>query len=482
MSATVSASKVAELPDPRRVEEDLLSTSTATNTVGNSSGSGSGRDLVEEGEENPEEAETEIEGDQNDEMDIDLRSSPVLAAAVLPTKDIDMKDAIELGDPVPQSAEDITAGDEREEGEIDSDELSAPPTDVEDPDERDGQSEAKKSAKQSEISGDTSHPPDKVDQIYEKDVDSELQKIKLAESQSDDNTNENEENDGTSAEVDDDPKNKGVTKILNSTGNLEYHAELNAQEKDGHEQDVEEGEEVEKQEEQGQGEQEPDEQEPEVEEEEEEEEKKSPKKKRKHDEEETEQERMLTGRARTSLTDIEVDFAKFRDQLYEDKVVRLNADIELCLEGKHPELAAINSQIEAIRDEKLKLANARLSYRRRCVENQTRSFRSHIHQQFYKNVANLRAKMISDITESWYKVNRERRSMDSLVPFYNYRVPDKQSTIFRQRQAQYQEIALLSGLSKYVGFPAAPEIKAATQDEIADDLEALRPPVKFEYS
>ncbi|KAK7204688.1 Sds3-like-domain-containing protein [Myxozyma melibiosi] len=212
-------------------------------------------------------------------------------------------------------------------------------------------------------------------------------------------------------------------------------------------------------------------------EEEEEEVEATPTKKRKVEDDEDNEERARKRRAAVaSLTEIEVEFAKLRDRLHEDRILRLNAEIEMCLQGRHPELAAVYEQIARTRDERIRLAEAHRRYRRRCIENQTRSYRSHWHQQFFKNVANLRAKMMSETTETWYRINRERRAMDALVPFYGYRIPEKRSTQVRQRQAQYQEVAILTGLAKYVGFPAAPDINSASADEIAEDLEALRGP------
>ncbi|KAK9472137.1 Sds3-like-domain-containing protein [Dipodascopsis tothii] len=174
-----------------------------------------------------------------------------------------------------------------------------------------------------------------------------------------------------------------------------------------------------------------------------------------------------------SLTEIEVEFAKLRDRLHDDKVARLRAEIEMCLDGTHPELSGLYDQIAHKRDDRITLARAHWRYRRRCVENQIKAMRVHIHQQYYKNRADLRAKMILDTTQRWYQVNRERRAMDALVPRLGYRIPEKKQIIVRELQAQYDEIAILSGLSKYIGFPAAPEVKSASQEEIYEDLQAL---------
>ena len=35
------------------------------------------------------------------------------------------------------------------------------------------------------------------------------------------------------------------------------------------------------------------------------------------------------------------------------------------------------------------------------------------------------------------------------------------------------EVQILSGIAKYIGFPAAPEVKGATSNETQQDLEAM---------
>ncbi|KAK9454172.1 Sds3-like-domain-containing protein [Dipodascopsis uninucleata] len=204
--------------------------------------------------------------------------------------------------------------------------------------------------------------------------------------------------------------------------------------------------------------------------------------KRKRDDDTDDEERTQKRKAAVlSLTEIEVEFAKLRDRLHEDKILRLQAEIDMCHDGTHPELAGVYGQISRTRDEKVRLADCQLKYRRRCIENQTKSFREHIHQQFLRNKAEFRSKMIRETTELWYRVNKERRQIDTLVPYYGYQITDKRSVLVRQRQAEYQEIAILSGIARYIGFPAAPEIKSATQDEIAEDLDALQAVPRMMY-
>ncbi|KAK9446846.1 Sds3-like protein [Limtongia smithiae] len=155
-------------------------------------------------------------------------------------------------------------------------------------------------------------------------------------------------------------------------------------------------------------------------------------------------------------------------------MARLQAEIEMCVDGTHPELAAVLDQIVRARDERVQLASAHRKYRRRCIARQTRSSRVHIHQQFYKNTAAARAQLIMDTTSKWYRITKERRIMDASVPCYGYRIPEKKPTQQRHRWQQYNEIAILSGVSKYIGFPAAPAIKSASTEEVAEDMDALR--------
>lgn len=173
------------------------------------------------------------------------------------------------------------------------------------------------------------------------------------------------------------------------------------------------------------------------------------------------------------LTEIEVEFAKLRDRIHADKMARFIAEIEMCAEGTHPELESVYEQIQTLHDAKIRRAEQRRKYQRICIDNQTRASRDQLHQQFLKDQADTRAKLLLNTTEEWYRVNRERRVMDALVPEYGYRPSESRSVQARQRTALNYEIASLESLSRYVGFPAAPEMQPGTEDEIEEDLKKL---------
>lgn len=57
---------------------------------------------------------------------------------------------------------------------------------------------------------------------------------------------------------------------------------------------------------------------------------------------------------------------------------------------------------------------------------------------------------------------------------YMIKLPEKRSDQIRQQAAYNLEVSILSGVAKYVGFPAAPEIKPARPSEIDADLRAMK--------
>lgn len=153
------------------------------------------------------------------------------------------------------------------------------------------------------------------------------------------------------------------------------------------------------------------------------------------------------------LTDIEIEFAKLRDQMHLNKMARYVAEIEMCAEGTHPELEKACSDIQSVRNERINRAELRRKYQRICIDIQTRANREQLHQQFMKDRAETRAKLLLNTTEEWYRVNRERRLMDSLVPEFGFRPPVDAINQSRELKSYNDEVALLSRIHKIHGFP-----------------------------
>ncbi|AJO93621.1 Dep1p [Saccharomyces cerevisiae YJM1248] len=227
---------------------------------------------------------------------------------------------------------------------------------------------------------------------------------------------------------------------------------------------------------------------------------------------EMEEQRMT---ALKEITDIEYKFAQLRQKLYDNQLVRLQTELQMCLEGSHPELQVYYSKIAAIRDYKLHRAYQRQKYELSCINTETIATRTFIHQDFHKKVTDLRARLLNRTTQTWYDINKERRDMDIVIPDVNYHVPIKldnktlscitgyasaaqlrypgepvaedlacESIEYRyranpvdklevivDRMRLNNEISDLEGLRKYFhSFPGAPELNPLRDSEINDDF------------
>lgn len=231
------------------------------------------------------------------------------------------------------------------------------------------------------------------------------------------------------------------------------------------------------------------------------------------------------------LITIESSFAELRDKLYQDKLNLLEHELQLCLEGSHPELSRIYYKINQFHQDSLKQANSNLNYKLKCIDVSTIASRTSIHQNFLKKLMDCKNDMITDTTSLWYKINKERNQLDQLVPDYNFTaiplIPNytatvpieegangvangilngheiaplskkaiKQNTVFElveQRNNLNCQLGVLNGLLQFHGFPSAlysnvddnnvgPSqellLRKATDDEINEDLRAMGIPM-----
>lgn len=219
------------------------------------------------------------------------------------------------------------------------------------------------------------------------------------------------------------------------------------------------------------------------------------------------------------ITDIEYKFAELRQRLYENKLLKLQTELQMCLEGSHPELQTYYQKIASIRDYKLRRAYQRQKYELQCIDKGTRATRMFIHQEFYCQATDLRNQLLTETTQKWYDINKERRDMDVYVPEISYHVPIKiggktlscitgyagpaqqrypgeplsedlecENINFRYRSNAVDklevivdrmrlnnELSDLEGLKRYFkAFPGAPNLSGLRDSEIYDDLQELQ--------
>lgn len=225
----------------------------------------------------------------------------------------------------------------------------------------------------------------------------------------------------------------------------------------------------------------------------------------------------------SELISIEEDFSLLRDKLYNDKLALLEHEMELCLDGSHPELLQIYYKVNEFYQQNIKISNSTLNYSLKCINTETMATRTSIHQDFMKNLTDMKNDMVAETTSLWYKINRERNYLDQIVPDYNFAALPQlsseqlnmaivaggssveyyqdsapiskkvmnQNTIVElvlRRNDLNEQLGVLNGLKEFHGFPCAVAnslldddvcsveellLRKATPDEVNEDLQAM---------
>lgn len=227
------------------------------------------------------------------------------------------------------------------------------------------------------------------------------------------------------------------------------------------------------------------------------------------------------------LVELETEYSNLSDKLFHDHVKILERELQWCEDGTHPELVRMNRRMDVYFRELLALADHNLAYKLRCIDETTHATRTHIHQDFIKNLLDHKNQVMTETTSLWYEINHERTQFDRLVPDFSYTAlpsihehsedspaaPSVVSTRRRrkdprngggpaaadatlpelvlQRNRIDQQLGELNGLVDFYGFPAVVAgllqetceetdsllellLKRATPAEIDADLHAMK--------
>ncbi|KAL8673008.1 MAG: hypothetical protein Q9168_002569 [Polycauliona sp. 1 TL-2023] len=179
--------------------------------------------------------------------------------------------------------------------------------------------------------------------------------------------------------------------------------------------------------------------------------------------------------AMDSLNNIERLFASLREKLFDERLAKLDAELTMLAEPNvtHPELLGMNQVLEQRRDEKIQHENTLLKFKLGCLENKSKAEKSQVHGQYMQSVRDIRDWNLEQANKEWYQIHKERFARENNVPEYMYQFPTRRSQQITHQTAYNKEVSLLSGIAKYRGFPAAPEISGAKQNEIESDFEKM---------
>lgn len=131
--------------------------------------------------------------------------------------------------------------------------------------------------------------------------------------------------------------------------------------------------------------------------------------------------------------------------------------------------------ISARRDTKIQQEYARLRYKTQALQNQTLAEHAQLHTQFFQEARETRDDRLAELGSMWYDIQKERRQFQAdETDKYTYKFPTKFSDQIRNQANYNKEVSIVSGIQRYVGFPAAPEIHGARPHESDQDLKAMR--------
>jgi hypothetical protein len=139
----------------------------------------------------------------------------------------------------------------------------------------------------------------------------------------------------------------------------------------------------------------------------------------------------------------------------------------------HPEYLAMKQCIDERRDERIRKSTLELALRMDSLKRKAVSERSQIMSQFHQSIRASREQVLEQLGQEWYEIQHERRRFANNIPDYGIRFPTTKAQTIRQAVAYNKEVSILSGVAKYQGFPAAPDIRGATEDQVENDFDAI---------
>lgn len=169
-------------------------------------------------------------------------------------------------------------------------------------------------------------------------------------------------------------------------------------------------------------------------------------------------------------------FATFRERLNRQRLAEVEAELEMLQDprSKHPEYLRQVACIDARLLKQKTEIDAWFKYKKQALVRTTLAERSQCFSQYFQTVREQREDVMSKLGDDWYDIQKERRQGDDMDTRHIYKLQTKKSEQLRQQAKYNQEVSVLSGVAKYVGFPAAPDISGVEDDAVEEDLKAMQ--------
>jgi hypothetical protein len=176
--------------------------------------------------------------------------------------------------------------------------------------------------------------------------------------------------------------------------------------------------------------------------------------------------------AMDGLSVLERHFAALRDRLYDERIAAINHELQQLAEPvpSHPELLKQLEVVRRYRDEKFETEQKLLVHKIGALKTKSLAERDQIHSAYFQTIRDIRELHLERLSEHFYRIQRERFRSDQTTPNYAIPFATRRSKQITQQTAYNKEVSILSGVAKYVGFPAAPDLAQSSAKELEDDL------------
>ncbi|EMC93227.1 hypothetical protein BAUCODRAFT_26551 [Baudoinia panamericana UAMH 10762] len=192
----------------------------------------------------------------------------------------------------------------------------------------------------------------------------------------------------------------------------------------------------------------------------------------------TEDEAPQKAAATNVYEEVAKQFASFRDKLYTERLASLTVELDLLTDpnSTHPEYLRLTACLNTRRDKQIREAESYYRYRLRSTRDRTIAERTQLHSQYFQRVREARERVLYGLGEEWYGIQRERRQQhqEGDEAFVFKFDGGRRGELLRQQARWNKEVSVLSGVARWVGWPAAPEVVGVDGEEAGGDLKAMK--------
>lgn len=162
-------------------------------------------------------------------------------------------------------------------------------------------------------------------------------------------------------------------------------------------------------------------------------------------------------------------------RLFDERLAQTEEELAMLAEPipAHPEVAAQMKVVDRRYDDKVEYNKTWLRFQLNSLQRKSVAEKAQAHSQFMQTARDVRERSLEKLSKESYQLQRERRNTELDPQAYCYNFSTRRSVQITNQTAYNQEVSILSGVAKYVGFPAAPELSALKPREIEEDLIAM---------